>query len=389
MKIYVKLEAPFEWVRINAKQVEGFGEVPSLADYPIGDEDTIIGIVSGEWVTTHKVDLPAKTRKHFNTALPYALEESISEDVENMHFVYPNWKAGEVCNVSVVAKHKMLEWQALATENRLPIEHLVPDYLLVPFHEAADYSIALYGDKLLSHQRDGYGVSIDKDFLEVCLMELPVNETVAVNDEALTEQLISEFPDRDFRHWPFGSKLSHFLEYKPQLTLDLWGDKYKPKVSRLGVKAFLWPVLCIALAIFVKMAFDSYRYVSMHAEIAAIQAEQNAILLESFPMLDAVILGTEREMMELAIARMGGPDRTKSMHSALADAAKVLRQQKISLLNIVYRNDELILTCKLNDFSQVDTLTKQFNRTPSLVASLQSSASDGGDVVANYSLRHK
>ena len=78
MKIYVKLEAPFEWVRINAKQVEAFGEVPSLADYPVGDEDTIIGVISGEWVTTHKVDLPAKTRKHFNTALPYALEESIA-----------------------------------------------------------------------------------------------------------------------------------------------------------------------------------------------------------------------------------------------------------------------------------------------------------------------
>jgi type II secretion system protein L len=389
MKIYVKLEAPFEWVRINAKQVEAFGEVPSLADYPIGDEDTIIGVISGEWVTTHKVDLPAKTRKHFNTALPYALEESISEDVENMHFVCQNWKAGEVCNVSVVAKYKMLEWQALATEHRLSIEQLVADYMLVPFHEAADYSIALYGDKLLSHQRDGYGVSIDKDFLEVCLMELPVNETVAVNDEALTEQLISEYPDRDFRHWPFGSKLSHFLEYKPQLMLDLWGDKYKPKVRRQGKNAFLWPVLCIALAIVIKMAFDSYRYVSMHSEIAEIQTEQKAILLESFPLLDAVASGTEREMMELAIARMGGPDRTKSMHSALADAAKVLRQQKVSLLNIVYRNGELILTCKLNDFSQVDTLTKQFNRTPSLVASLQSSASEDGDVVANYSLRHK
>jgi hypothetical protein len=37
----------------------------------------------------------------------------------------------------------------------------------------------------------------------------------------------------------------------------------------------------------------------------------------------------------------------------------------------------------------VDTLTKQFNRTGSLRASLQSSASEEGDVIANYSLRHK
>lgn len=389
MKIYLKLEAPFEWVRINAKQVEAFGEVPSVADYPIGDDDDVIGVVSGEWVTTHKVNLPAKTRKQFKTALPYALEESISEDVENMHFIFPNWKVGEECHVSVVSKEKMLEWQTLSTENRLPVEHLVTDYSLVPINEAADYTLALYGDKLLSNQRDGYGVSIDRDFLDVCLMEVPVNSAIAVNDESLTAQLISEYPNRDFKYWQFGSKLSHFLEYKPQFLLDLWGDVYKPKVSRKGSKAFLLPVIVIFVALLIKMSYDAYRYVSLHAEISAIQTESKVLLTDSFPLLNSVVPGAEREMMERAISKMGGPDRSKSMHTALADAAAILGRQNISLINIVYRNSELILTCKLSNFSQVDTLTKQFNQTSSLLASLQSSASEDGNVIASYSLRHK
>lgn len=389
MKIYLKLEAPFEWVRINAKQVDAFGAVPSLADYPIGDEDTVIGVVPGEWVTSHKVELPAKTRKQFNLALPYALEESISEDVDNMHFVCSNWKASEPCNVYVVSKNKMLEWQQLATQNRLPIEQLVPDYSLVPFHEAADFSLALCDGKILSHQRDGLGVAIDQDFLDVCLMELPINETIAVNDEALTEQLIADNPDRDFRHWPFGSKLSHFLEYKPSLVLDLWADKYKPKVSRNRKNSFVLPLIIIALSIVAKMGYDAYRYVSLHAEIAAVHQESQSILLQHFPVLTSVSPGSEKEMMEKAIAKMGGPDRSKSVHSTLAHAAKVLKRQNVSLINIVYRNDELILTCMLNDFSQVDTLTKLFNAVPAISASLQSSASEEGKVIANYSLRQQ
>jgi len=52
----------------------------------------------------HRVSLPAKTRKQFNAALPYSLEESISEEVENMHFICPTWKAGEEAKVSVVSK---------------------------------------------------------------------------------------------------------------------------------------------------------------------------------------------------------------------------------------------------------------------------------------------
>ena len=389
MKIYLKLEAPFEWVRVNGKQVDAFGEVPSLADYPIADDDDVIGVVAGEYVTTHKVNLPAKTRKQFNTALPYALEDFISEDVENMHFICPNWKANKECFVYVVAKEKMLEWKALATKYRLPIEQLLPEYSLVPFHDAADYSLALCNEKILSHQRSGYGVSIDKDFLDVCLMEIPINETVAVNNEALTEQLILDNPDRDFRYWSFGSKMNHFLEYTPNSSLDLWGDKYKPVIRRRAIKAFLAPIALIVMVIVLKLGFDSYRYFSLHAEIASIQAESKHLLQGSFPLLDNVAPGSERQMMAKAIARAGGSDRSKNVHSVLADVAKVLGRQNISLTNIVYRNKELILTCKLNNYSQVDTLTKQFNRTGSLQAKLQSSVSEKGFVIANYSLRHR
>ena len=95
MKIYIRLETPFEWVRVNAKLIDSFGEVAALSDYPVTADDEVIGVVPGEWVTSHRVTLPAKTRKQFNAALPYALEEALSEDVESMHFVCPSWKANE------------------------------------------------------------------------------------------------------------------------------------------------------------------------------------------------------------------------------------------------------------------------------------------------------
>jgi len=153
MKTYLRLETPFEWVRVNGQTVEAFGQVPSLDDYPLQGDDEVIGVVSGEWLTTHQVTLPAKSKKQFNAALPYALEESISEDVDNMHFVCPVWKVGEPCNVMVVSKAKMLDWQALCNKHRLPITQLLPDHALVPFHDAADCSIALNHGQVLASQQ--------------------------------------------------------------------------------------------------------------------------------------------------------------------------------------------------------------------------------------------
>ena len=104
-------------------------------------------------------------------------------------------------------------------------------------------------------------------------------------------------------------------------------------------------------------------------------------------MLNNVAPGTEREMMERGIARMGGPDKSKSVHNMLALASSILSKQRVSLSDIVYRNDELVITCLLNDFSQVDLLTKQFNGDRRLNATLQSSASEDGKIIASYSIK--
>ena len=93
--------------------------------------------------------------------------------------------------------------------------------------------------------------------------------------------------------------------------------------------------------------------------------------------------------MEQAIARMGGPENKSSVHSALAEVAAVMARQKTTLSNIVYRNNELVITCLLSDFSQVDTLTKQLNQRRTLSATLQSSSSEDGKVIASYSISPK
>jgi general secretion pathway protein L len=387
MKIYLRLEPPFEWVRTSARQVEAFGEVSTLDEYPLSEDDEIVGVVPGEWVTSHKVGLPAKSKKQFSAALPYALEESISEDVDNMHFVCPSWKANAECQVLVVSKAKMRQWQEIATQHRLPIEQLVPEHALIPFHDAADCSIALADEQIFANQRSGLGVTIDQDFLEIWMMSIPIASTIAVNDKDLTETLIADHPDRDFRHWPFGNKMAHWLEYQTDLNMDLWSDRYRPNVRRFGLRAFSLPMAIIAMAIISKFAFDTYRYIALHGEIRAIQQESQAIFKDTFPELGEVALGQERTLAEQAISRMGGADKSHSLQLMLAETAAVLRRQNVTILNLVYRDTELVITCLLSDFSQVDSLTKQLNARRSISAVLQSSAADEGQIIASYALR--
>lgn len=387
MKIYVKLEPPYEWARVAGNSVEAFGEVFSLAEYPIGDEEEVIGVVPGEWVTTHSVKLPTKTRKQFNQALPFALEDSISEDVSNIHFVCPNWRAATQVTVMSVSKDKMAYWQALANDNRLPVFQLLPDHALVPFHEAAHCSIALSDDTVLARHADLGGVSIDSSLLEVWLMDVPIADTIAVNDQELAKQLIEEHPSRDFRHWPFGDRMRHWLEYEFESNLDLWADVYRPKVSRMGKSVLLKPALLLMLAVGAFFSYDVYRYFALHSEIGRLDQKMVNILGETVPGVQGVSGGDARRFLETAISRGQAKANEKSVHAALAEAATVLKRMRATLVEMTYQNEELVLTCVLNDFSQVDALTKQLNGRRSLSASLQGSAAEDDKVVATYSVR--
>ncbi|MEO0368283.1 MAG: type II secretion system protein GspL, partial [Pseudomonadota bacterium] len=228
MTVYLRLEAPYEWVKTDGKKVEAFGVVPDLASYPIAEEQSVVGVVSGEWVTTHQVTLPAKTRKQFNTALPFALEESFAEDIENLHFVCTNWKAGEAVNVLAVSHGKLSEWHQLVSDNKIPATKLLPDYALLPEHEVAQCSLARVEDKVLANQKNGGGVVLESDLLDLWLREIPLDTTIAVNDESFTKQLIETHSDRDFRHWPFGDRLAHWIDYHGVPDFDIWTDRLRP-----------------------------------------------------------------------------------------------------------------------------------------------------------------
>ncbi len=394
MKLYVKLEAPFEWVRAIGQNVEAFGEVGALSEYPLDDADELIGVVPGEWVTAHVVSIPARSKKQFQAAVPFALEELVSEEIENLHFICPQWRAGEDAVVFVIAKSKMLEWQSLANDNKLPLDKLTAEHSLLPFHEGSDCSLALcvnangLDNQFNASHRNGVGVSIDSEFIDVWLMGLPLDHVIAVNDEEATKELIASNPDRDFRHWPFGHKLAHWLEHEPVKSHDLYADEYRPSVRKFNFGSFMMPLVILATAIISVMAYDTYRYLALHAEIKSLNEKQEIIVKEIFPEVGSFNRDGARAAMQKAMSEFdGGGPREISAQLILAKSSKVLKSQRVTLSGVSYRDSELIITCLLNDFSQVDKITQQLNSQAGMSAILDSSASDDGRVFATYKLK--
>ena len=89
----------------------------------IGDRHVIVLVPSAEVLTT-SVDIPVKGAK-LQAALPYALEEYLAEDVEELHFAAGTRRSSGHTPVSVVSHERVREW--LST---LEYAGIVPDALI-------------------------------------------------------------------------------------------------------------------------------------------------------------------------------------------------------------------------------------------------------------------
>lgn len=89
----------------------------------IGERNVIVLVPSAEVLTT-SVDIPVKGAK-LQAALPYALEEHLAEDVEDLHFAAGARRSSGHTPVSVVSHERLREWLAA-----LEYAGIIPDSIV-------------------------------------------------------------------------------------------------------------------------------------------------------------------------------------------------------------------------------------------------------------------
>ena len=84
------------------------------------------------WLPTQKVVMtevlvPGKRKAHWLAALPFTLEEGLSEPIESYHFVPYHRTSEGVVSVAIVSHEDMIQWQRILESHGLVHVQLVPD----------------------------------------------------------------------------------------------------------------------------------------------------------------------------------------------------------------------------------------------------------------------
>lgn len=112
LRLGLKSSEAVEWIVVDDSGTRRSHSVTgSLSDAAkdAGGRPVIV-LVPGTEVLTTSVDIPVRRGTRLNAALPFALEENLAEDVENLHFAAGPRRESGVRPVAVVGRAKLDEW---------------------------------------------------------------------------------------------------------------------------------------------------------------------------------------------------------------------------------------------------------------------------------------
>ena len=107
-----------EWVLVDSNGTRrsgvSSGDLEQAAT-AAGDHAVIV-LVPAEDVLLTSVHIPARSQAKIRAALPFALEEDLADDVEDLHFAVGDRQENNRLPVAVVSREKMSRWQERLSE---------------------------------------------------------------------------------------------------------------------------------------------------------------------------------------------------------------------------------------------------------------------------------
>ena len=229
------------------------GAVPErLADDGVRLPENTFLVLPSDVVRNITVPVAAEEVKHLRRALPFMLEESLLEDVADLHFAHKPLDEGHHA-VSVVARAKVAQWMGELPESLREVPW-ISEALCLPWTEG-QWTLLFESDSVLVRWSEAEGTRVESTLLPALLGSLHAEQVVLVaygQDEAAAMAAIPGHL-REQTQWRQGGLSEALLltdpmpagpdlrqgEFAPQLPLMRWWGVWQRVAVALGVALIL------------------------------------------------------------------------------------------------------------------------------------------------------
>ena len=357
---------------------------------PLAAKHKTVVLLDSTPVHIDSVRLPIKKHQKLLRAAPFALEEKIADDVEDLHFVAGKTSSNGSTPIAAINRNTLDDVLNQLNQHGIQPVAMIPDALCLTAN-AQQWSILLHDDQANIQFSLFDAGEFDRDALALILesaLHQDARQTpekiilfTADGDEAGIQDIEKIIPDSielvkvSFNKHPM---VIYCGEYRRALDLNLLQGEYKP-VTKTNVNWQRWRLSAALAIIFIglQLGITATQYQELHDQNSKLQVEIDRIYKQTFPESTRIV--NARVQMEQKLNELkgsGSAGSSTSLITLLSDASTALSSEKnITIQTINYRNSKVDIEVTGSTLQNIEQLNKKLN-TGNLNAEIVSSSSE-------------
>lgn len=310
------------------------------------------------------LQLPRLSEKKARQAIPYALEEQLSEPLDALHFAFESLHSEPHSYlVVVIEKLKMEQLIETLKTKGLTFNAITLDWFALNEHESC-----LTTDQLLVYQED-YKGALSLNLAEHYLKNPQAGTYLSFSDsnKSLTT-LEFEALDEPCVNW-----LAHRLQRKKPMNLCQGEYQQQEEGEFWHRRGYQWLAALAALWLLFMIVADLFNIHQLNQNIAQIDKKIEVIYKEFFPDAKQVISPKFRISQ---IIGEGSESKQGKFWSLLSQLSNALAKSDAQIEKLTYQNDRLNMTLACPDFASLERLENQLKQLQLKVKKTQAASRD-------------
>jgi general secretion pathway protein L len=356
------------WLRFNERTPAGQARQGKLTEILTeAASSRLVLILPAASVVLHKASIVAKSKSQIMAALPYALEDELANDIEQMHFAYRtiDRESGNQL-VAVVDRDLVEQLHALITRYQFESVLLLPQILMVPW-QADNWSLFVQREQALLRKDLSAGYAMDL----VAMPELLTTERELYKQqhesESAPELNIYNFsPDQEVEggsHLGGDSEalavMARYWIDNPDTGINLFQGEYqivRPMRDLLRQWSMAAGIAVIALVIYLmNVAVDNYL---LARERDGLEASMQSLYETVFNEKPA---GNPADNMRKKLVALGSEsgDSNNFISVILVSGKEFLADSQTSITRLRYTGNDIEVDLETTSIEQLEKLQQK------------------------------
>jgi general secretion pathway protein L len=357
------------------------GACNDVNELPVPDGASLVVCIPGEQVRIHTVKVPAKNRRRFLEALPYALEDKLLHPPDAYHFVVlANNNRLHTVPVAVIAKTALEEILSKFNQRGWQMKLMIADYLAIEEPAPGMWVLDVTeSPMLLRFSENNGGAAISEELTSrpqgalILAMEnaetVPQRIQVRVLDNRqrkLVEQWENKIGENTIQLdiVEDGRSRGEWLSRFPLAEMNLLTGNYAATMHTKKILSRLIPVAGLAAGIFTiliaQWLIEGWR---IKEEYLGLQTEIEQTYRNVFPDTRNLIdprFQMEQQLSKYRESQNSNTNEGFDLLNGLEQLARTLAPGSNQLLKLEFENNQITVEVSIDNYDSLEKLQQQF-----------------------------